>query len=388
MINKDKLFATIKDNIIVYWFYYHVMTLFVNVLKLFVVPDNKLILFVSYGGRYYNDSPRCIYEQMRCDERFAGFKLVWAFKNPDQYEDSISKVKIDTFKYYLTALKARAWVTNVVIERGLDFTGKHAFYFHTTHGDLPKLTGYDAKDTMLVAKHFKYKFDYSIAQTEYDRQLQTRMYGLRLEQIESCGFPKNDVLTKVTEEDVRSLRKKLGIPLDKKVILYAPTFRGSITDTMDCGVDFKLWEEVLGNQYVVLYRAHPVMASISKNDSSSGFVFDYSGYPDNNELMALSDILISDYSGIFFEFGVLKREMFCFAYDYDEYIKTWALYFDIRDELPGGHLKERELLEYIKNGNRKEIAGKLEAFSKKYINDSGKATKRCVDIIYEHINKQ
>ena len=356
--------------------------------RLFVKTDNKLVLFVSYGGRYFNDSPRCIYEKMLVDPRYKDYKLVWAFRRPDEYDNNISKIKIDSFRYYITALKARCWVTNVVIERGLDFTGKRTFYFHTTHGLIPKLTGYDSRDKVSVAKRFVYKYDFSIAQTEYDKNLQPQMYGLRLDQIEACGFPKNDILAQVTPSDTLEMRKKLNIPEGKKVILYAPTFRGNIFEKMDCPVDFKLWKEILGDDYVVLYRAHPVMASIAKIDSSTGFVYDVSKYPYNNDLMIASDILISDYSGIFFEFGVLGREMYCFAYDYEEYSKSWGLYFDVREEIPGGFLNERHLLEYIKSGDRSEIKAKLAVFDKKYINHNSNSSQRCVDIIYEHISEK
>ncbi len=380
------LIDKVKANETLLYTYQLVGSAIIRFIRLFIKTDNKLILFVSYGGRYYNDSPRCIYEKMLVDPRFKDYKMVWAFRNPDDYESNINKVKIDTPKYYITALKARCWVTNVVIERGLDFTGKNTFYFHTTHGILPKLTGYDSKEKMTVANRFVYKYDFSIAQTEYDKNVQPQMYGLRLDQIEACGFPKNDVLAQVKPSDTMRMRQKLNIPEGKKVILYAPTFRGDITGTMDCPVDFKLWNKVLGDEYIVLYRAHPVMANIAHIDSSSGFVFDVSKCPNNNDLMIASDILISDYSGIFFEFGVLGREMYCFAYDYEEYSKSWGLYFDIRKELPGGFLEEKQLLEYIKEGDRNEINAILALFDKKYINHNTNSSQRCVDIIYNHIS--
>ena len=105
----------------------------------FISCDDRLILFVSYGGRYYNDSPMYIYERMREDPRFRNYRLVWAFVSPEEHQNIQDKVKIDTPSFYKIALSARCWITNNVVERGLDFKPKHCFYFHTTHVTLPKL---------------------------------------------------------------------------------------------------------------------------------------------------------------------------------------------------------------------------------------------------------
>ena len=82
-MSKAKLIEKVKNSTIIYKVYHAVMSILVNSLKLFVKTDNKLILFVSYGGRYYNDSPKCIYETMKQDVRFKDYKLTWAFRNPD-----------------------------------------------------------------------------------------------------------------------------------------------------------------------------------------------------------------------------------------------------------------------------------------------------------------
>jgi CDP-glycerol glycerophosphotransferase len=116
------------------------------------------------------------------------------------------------------------------------------------------------------------------------------------------------------------------------------------------------------------------------------FVKDVSSYPSNTDLLIASDILISDYSGIFFEFGVQDKPMFCYAYDYEEYTSIRPLYFDIRDELPGGRMNEEELLSYIKNGDQKEIMDKIYQFRSTYIQAYGDATEKSMDIIYNNIH--
>jgi CDP-glycerol glycerophosphotransferase len=381
-MNKAQLIEKVKRNKGIYIVYKYTMSLLVNTLKHFVKTDDKLILFVSYGGRYYSDSPKCIYEYMKNDPRFDGYRLVWAFREPGRF-DVEHRIKIDTLNYFVIALKARVWVANVMIERAVPFRGKHTYYFHTTHGTLPKLTGADAGPDAF-GSDFKFNYDCSCAQSETEAEYQMNMFGLKKEQILICGYPKNDALAKATSEDRERILKKLSISPDKKVILYAPTFRDGAPDAARCPIDLKMWEDRLGDGFVFLFRAHPVVASGANIDSSTGFAYDVSSYPDNSELMIASDYLISDYSGIFFEYAVLRRPMFCYAYDYDEYQKIRGLYFDIRKELPGGD--EEFIIDHIKHTTDEDIR-LVNSFIDKYVSEFGNATKAAVDNIYNSITQ-
>lgn len=382
-MNKNTLIESVKKSKLLYKSYYFVATLFVNFLKTFVKTDNKLILFVSYGGRYFNDSPKSIYDAMKKDKRFSDYKLVWAFREPDKFEVE-RKIRIDTIKYYITALSARCWVTNVIVERALDFKGKNTLYFHTTHGTLPKLSGNDVANENVFGKNFKHKYDISCAQSEVEKTYQLHMFDLKPDQVLVCGYPKNDCLANVTLQQTMQIRKKLGIPNNKKVILYAPTFREDNPTGISLPLNLNKWKEILGEDYVVLFRAHPIISDSINFDGLDGFFIDVSKYPDNVDLMIASDILVSDYSGIFFEFAILNRPMYCFAYDYDEYIKTRGLYFDIRKELPGGFLNEEDLLKLIKSGE--DVMVSVRAFANKYVTEYGHATEKAVNVIFENIS--
>lgn len=375
--------SIVKRNKWIYHAYYYSASFAVNFIRRFVKTDDHLILFVSYGGRYFNDSPKSIYEAMLEDERFKGYKLVWAFINPKSFDIGTPKIQINSLNYIITALKARCWITNVSIERGLNFKGKRTFYFFTTHTSLPKKTGYDNQAGPLA--HCQFNFDCSCAQSEKEKIIHKSAYRLREEQILISGYPKNDILFNYSEDRRLKIRKELGLPQNKKVILYAPTFRDVYFGPMNCPVDFKKWESVLGSDFIVLFRAHPVVANATTIDSSSGFIFDVSSYPENVDLMIASDILISDYSGIFFEYAVQKKPMFCYAYDYDEYIKTRELYFDIRQALPGGMMKEEELLTTIKSGSYQDFETQWDQFRKDYVSEFGHSTKMCIDKIYSNI---
>lgn len=381
-MNKAGLIEKVKKSPILYKIYYHVMSSAVNILKRFIKTDDNLILFVSYGGRYFNDSPKSIYDAMKDDIRFKHYRLVWAFRNPDQFPVK-EKVKIDSFSFYKVALSARCWITNVNIERGLNFTGRHTYYFHTTHGTLPKLSGNDVREGGFFGWDFNYRYDCSCAQSEEEKRYQLHMFNLKPEQVLVCGYPKNDRLANYNVDEIRAIKQKLGLPEGKKVLLYAPTFREDNPTGITIPVDFAKWRKLLGDEYIVLFRAHPIVVNSLKLEKMDGFLYDVSSYPDNVELMLVSDALISDYSGIFFEYAILGRPMYCFAYDYEEYQEKRGLYFDIREELPGGFLDETGLIKLI--ASNEDVMPQVREFSQKYVTAYGNATKISLDNIFSNI---
>lgn len=379
-----KIKDLVKKSKFLYSLYYYIMSFFVNLIKLFIKTDEHLILFVCYGGRHYSDSTKAIYEAMCEDERFKDYQLVWAFTDPEKY-NLPRKIKIDSFKYYKTALKARCWITNVMVERALNFSGKNTFYFFTTHGILCKLGGKDLRKGSSFDTKAKMKYDFSIAQSEYEKKISMRQFGFKAEQIAVVGMPKNDILVNSSEEYRDSLREKLCIPKDKKAILYAPTFRewtGNMEESFDIDVD--LWRRELQDEYVLLYRAHPVVSSSIKNNDE--FFIDVTSYESVEELMIASDALVSDYSGVIFDFCITKKPIYLFTYDYDEYSKTRGLYFDIRQELPYA-MNEADLIKLIKDSDINYINKIVEQFQGKFATEYGGATGKCVDIIFDKINR-
>lgn len=115
---------------------------FFKTVGVFVKTDPKLMLFTSFSGKQYNDSPKAIYEYMRSIPEGKQFKYVWAFEQPENFPQvDCEKVKIDTWKYFITTLKAKYWITSVNIERGLKYKKKDTFYLNTWHGPAINLMG-------------------------------------------------------------------------------------------------------------------------------------------------------------------------------------------------------------------------------------------------------
>ena len=131
---------------------------------------------------------------------------------------------------------------------------------------------------------------------------------------------------------------------EKKTILYAPTFRDNELDHFTLALDLKQMQTELSDEYIVLLRLHPAI----KNDVNiaqqyEGFVYDYSGVKyDVNELLLVTDYLISDYSSIPYEFSILRKPMIFFAYDLDDYTATRGIWKTYEEIVPGPVVRQTE----------------------------------------------
>lgn len=390
---KKRLIAITKYFKFLYKIYYYIGTIFVNVLKIFIKPSDKIILFNSFGGKKFDDSTRAIYEYMVEDDRFNDYEFVWAFHEPDDFNiPKGKKIKVDTFEYFKVALKARCWISNSSIGRGLEFKGKKTYYFNTLHGTPIKMMGNDiiSNNKSFGSNSKKNLVDNYTSQSEYEADIFSRVLNDDKSKFLIYGLPRNDRLVKYTEEEVKNIKEQLSIPLNKKVILYAPTFREYERNSrfeciIDIPINFDKWEKELGEQYVFLLRAHYEVAEIINTNKNSKFVYDVSDYKSLDDLMIVSDLLISDYSSIFFDYSIMNKPMICYTYDYDKYSKNRGMYFDIRDEIEGGSLSEDELIEMILKLNKKLNIEKVEKFRNKYVQCYGNATELSVDKIYENI---
>ena len=123
----------IKYSPILYSVYFYTLSLILRILGCFVKTDSKVILFNSFGGRKYDDSPRAIFERMLEDRRFDEFTLIWAVDNPDNFDipKRAKVVKDYTFKFFFYALKAKVWITNSSMEHGLCFKKKSTIYLQS-----------------------------------------------------------------------------------------------------------------------------------------------------------------------------------------------------------------------------------------------------------------
>ncbi len=346
----------------------------------FVKTDPDLILFTSFSGKQYNDSPKAIYEFLRGIPEGKRFKYVWAFEHPEEFPGvDCEKVKIDTWKYFVTTLKAAYWVTSVNIERGLKYKKKGTFYLNTWHGPAINLMGNGVKDR----SDFNWDhIDRFCISGDYERPIIERDFCVKPENLLLSGLPRNDELYHATAERREELRRQFHVPDGKKVILYAPTWRESTDGGASCDiappVDPDKWKEKLGDEYVVFIRAHVntrKMLGIQYDDT----IRNGSEYPAVNDLLILADYLISDYSSIIMDYSILARPIICFGYDYEAYNRArGGFYFDLGEEIPSGICHtEDEVIEYILTSDYRAECEKVRRFRDSHMQAGGEATRIC-----------
>ena len=381
---RAKLDYVLKHNAVINKVFKFSASTLVKMMGLFIPVDERAILFSAHG-RKYNDSPKAIYEYLVSHPEYKDYKFYWAIE--DNYKTEIpgeyTVVKPDTIKYFCTALRCKYWVTCVNIERSLKFKRKKTVYLNTWHGIPIKTVGNEAEGR----KDYDFSYiDYFCISGDYETEVYKRSFNVTERQLLKSGMPRNDALYNTTEEEIRSLKEKMGLSLDKKVILYAPTWR----DSKDGGksyqikppIDLALWEKELGDRYILLFRTHPYTNELLGVDFND-FVIDCTNYPNINELMKVSDILISDYSATIFDYSILERPIICFAYDLEEYSKERGFAMDIRAEMPGGIAEtERDVIARINKGDIESECAAVREFKKKYIEYGTNATEMCVKAMF------
>lgn len=138
---------------------------------------------------------------------------------------------------------------------------------------------------------------------------------------------------------------------DKTVLLYAPTFRDREINYYKPIIDIDLLKRQLGDNYILLLRLHPAIKHKIFNEHSD-FLIDVSDYAYLNELLVISDYLITDYSSIPVEYALLKRPMIFYSYDYDRYLIDRGFFEDYHESMPGPVVSSTKgIIEAIKRNN-------------------------------------
>lgn len=386
---RKKLIGFVKYNKFVLSLYRFFGNMLVGLIALFTRIRKKRILFMSFGGQKYDDSPKALYEKMKNDPFFKDYEFIWAFREPSKFQLDCKVVKADTFKFYKAALSSGMWITNSSVERGLKLRRKKIIEINSWHGTPLKKMGNDIQENHSFRNKNKKKgVRIYCSQSEYDQEIFTRLFNTTKENILISDLPRNDALLEYTSERCDEIKKSLNIPKDKRVILYAPTYREFNRDKMNnCyikpPIDFAKWQEKLGDNYVLLFRAHYEVVKVLGVESNS-FVYNVSDYPCLNDLMCISDMVISDYSSIYFDYAILERPMLNFSYDFEEYSRIRGLYFDIKSELGCNvNLSEDSLIEEIATLDIGKYSEYARLFKEKYAPNAGNACKTVINKIKE-----
>lgn len=380
--------------------------------------DDNIIIFESFMGRSYSDSPKAIYEYLIKNKKYNNYKFIWFFKNPEKYKNleknkNTIVLKYNSKLYFKYYSKSKYWITNSRIPDSI-IKKNNQIYVQCWHGTPLKKLGFDitveggnAMNSINDIRK-KYttdakKYSYMISPSKFCTEKFISAFNLKKLNKEDIllevGYPRNDFLINHKASDINRIKKQLKLPSGKKIILYAPTWRdnqhqSNVGYTYKTEVDFDYLKDNLSDEYIILFRAHYFVANSFDFDKYKDFVYDVSKYDDINDLYIISDILITDYSSVFFDYSILKRPIIFYMYDLEEYQnKLRDFYIDLK-ELPGNIVQEeKELIKEIKKSKNFKYDKKYKFFNDKftYLED-GKASERVVKKIlkdrkYKYENK-
>jgi CDP-ribitol ribitolphosphotransferase len=200
------------------------------------------------------------------------------------------------------------------------------------------------------------------------------------------GIPRTDALLDpgLTDGVAAAVRRRYAIPADRRIVLYAPTFRGAtVTDARFAeALDLRRLRDTLAEDHVLLVRLHPfIRRDLAIDADLAGFVIDVSDHPDINDLLLAADVLVTDYSSVIFEYALLRRPMVFFAPDLEAYERERGFYFDFRAGVPGPVFDDSaELAAYLRSGTTDMT--RVEAFAQASFDVAdGHASARFVDTI-------
>lgn len=364
-----------------------------KILSIFPTKQNRMVLECDYGKGFFGNL-LYIYKQIK--EEKIPLEIIIPINSGvkiDIQEDNNTKiVKTKTFKHLYYLATSKYWITN-----------NHYYHF------LPKPKGTIMINTWHALGAFK-KFGIDSAKTEKDRErfikdsknidyllvssqelkgIYSKALNVEENKILSLGIPRTDILfdsnhMEAVKEEFFNEHTELK---KKNIILYAPTFRDDEKEYFNMKLDLNLLKENLGDGSVILLKLHPIIRH--KFEIPKGleeFIIDVSKV-NINKLMISSDILITDYSSIIFEYSLLDKPIIFFAYDYEKYKNNLRnFYFGYEEFIPGKMLRTseevlNEIQESIQGSYNRDI---IREFSKRFCEyTDGKSTKRFINYFFK-----
>lgn len=359
-------------------------------------PLREAVFYDCFYGRQYSDSPRAVYE--RLVERDLPLEHYWSVQNRQFEVPAPAKsVTYGSRAWYEALGTSKYIVTNTHLPNWFQ-RREGQIVVQTWHGTPLKKIAFDVPDLKTADPDYLKKialeipnWSYLVSPNEFCTEQLPKAFAYDGPVLET-GYPRNDVFYRDDTEALRSrLVKLLGLPADKKLVLYAPTWRdnefyGRGRYKFTSPFDFDAAKRDLGDEYVMLVRRHPNIVDPVPG-AGEGFVWDVSLYPDVAELLAVSDALITDYSSLMFDFANTGRPMLFYAYDLDDYRDNLrGFYFDFESTVPGPILTTTEAtVEALRDlpAVAAEYAERYGEFQRRFCGpEDGNASDRLIDEVF------
>jgi len=364
------------------------------------LPFRDAVVFVSWKGKQCGDNPRGIADELR--RRGDDREHIWAVNDYSvPAPEGVRVVLSGTEDYFEALARSRYVIAND--DMGPNYHKRDGqVYVQTWHGTPLKRIGFDITQAHFISgvRYFDVlaedvaKWDLLLSPNPFSTPIMRRAFRYDGEILE-CGYPRNDVLRSGDSSRVAAeVRRRLGLPDGKKVVLYAPTWRdnqyyASGRYRFDFRLDLeRAWRD-LGDDHVFLIRGHHHMAEDVPAGPRPDFAINVTAYPDISELFLVTDVLVTDYSSVMFDFAPTGRPMVFFTYDLEQYRDNLrGFYFDFEAEAPGPLLATSDEvvsaiadIDSVAAGHQAAYA----AFTAKFCPlDDGEAAARACDSVFGH----
>lgn len=362
--------------------------------KIFILTqriDSKKIVVCNFGGKGYGDNPKYIVEEII--KQNLNYDIVWLVDDIEKYKKNfhgnIRLVQYGSIKGMYELATAKIWIDNC---RKYFYTKKRKgqYYIQTWHGGLSIKQIEKQAESKLDEQYLNYAkndskmVDLMISNSDWCTKMYENDFWYDGEILE-CGSPRVDILFNQNEESNNKIYDLYNVDKNKKIMLYAPTFRNSM-DLSVYSIDYErcinALEEKFGGEWIIFIRLHPNISNLASNMCYSKNIINVTDYPDMQELLSVSDILVTDFSSSLFEFSYIKKPVFIFATDYEEYIKERGFAINL-EELPFNINKcNDDFINDIYDFDEKEYRINIEDMLKRFgVKEDGSASKSVVDRI-------
>lgn len=344
----------------------------------------KRIFFVCFNFTQYSDSQRAICEKMHA--LYPDYDLIWLYRpNPKMqlhlFPTYVRFIKFSYFRF-LKYLSSSFCVINNFEYTKEFIKKKKQFFIQTYHGDR-----YFKKVLFDCNPNHKNIMDgdvvdLGISGSDFSEQ---RLYKISLRYdgpLLKIGMPRNDLL--VTRNTSReSILKELGIKNDKRILLFAPTFRDSDNGFFHNYLDFNRLLLTLGDDYVICYRLHK--ASLKSDIIQTDKIIDVTDYYDISNLLVVADMLITDYSSCACDFALTEKPVILTLFDYEDYVsKSRGLCMDVETIGFKCAYNMEDLVNIINETSDQEFVERDLTVLKKYgTHETGKSSQKICELINE-----
>ncbi len=318
---------------------YYIEVIIRNLLKIFwFFPiEKKQLYFQSFGGESISCNPLYIFRYLH--NKYPDFMYVWALNHqPETILKNVNYVKINTVKWFKMILSSKVIITNCGFPAYIPYRRKQVL-IETWHGGgaykkvdsaayLNKNAVYARTKALSYISNY---LTYYISSSQKFSEVMSISHKTKIDKFVQIGMPRNDVFFDETliKENKNKICAKYALNPNDLIVMYAPTYRNTPSAaTFNNCLDTIMLSQKLNDMYnqnvVTLFRGHHVL----KSNSITSFDYDVSDYPDMQELLCATDILITDYSSSMWDYSFLYRPCFLFAPDIDEYMAKRGFYTD------------------------------------------------------------